>query len=140
MELIKATIKDIEILTKMNIQLRADEKIDNIMTEDEVKNRIIGFIEGNDYEIYILKDNISVYGYALINVIKNPNYLRQIYIGKEFRRKGLGKIFINEIMKKLKVNEIDVEVLVWNDKALKFYEDFGFKRRYLGLRYKENNH
>ncbi len=54
MELREATIHDLHVLTKMNIQLRADEKMDNQMTDDEVEQRMKGFLE-EDYIAYILK-------------------------------------------------------------------------------------
>jgi ribosomal protein S18 acetylase RimI-like enzyme len=135
--LVEAKLDDLSVLTEMNIQLRSDEKIDNVMSANEVKSRMQSFIQSNEYKLYLLKDDDINYGYALINIVKKPNYLRQLYIIKEFRNKGLGTKLVNELMKILNINEIDVEVMVWNERAIKFYENFGFKRRFLGLRYKK---
>ncbi len=137
MELREATIHDLHVLTKMNIQLRADEKMDNQMTDDEVEQRMKGFLEGESYIAYILKSTETVYGYALIDKTKKPIYLRQLFVEKPFRNKGLGREVIQKIMETLSVKEIDVDVMAWNEQALNFYEKFGFKRRYIGLRYKE---
>lgn len=137
MELREATINDLHVLTQMNIQLRADEKMDNQMTDDEVEQRMKGFLEGENYKAYILKSPDTLYGYALIDITKKPVYLRQLFVEKPFRNKGLGREIIQKIMKTLAVKEIDVEVMVWNEQALHFYEKFGFKQRYVGLRYRE---
>lgn len=137
MEIKEATLKDLDLLTEMNIQLRVDEKIDNIMTNDEVKNRMEGFLKGNEYRVFILKNNKINCGYALIKVLRKPYYLRQIYIINEFRNKGLGSKLINQVMDILKIKEVDVDVMVWNNKAIQFYERFGFKKRYIGLRFKQ---
>ena len=137
MMFVEAKLEDLNVLTEMNIQLRSDEKIDNVMSDKEVKSRMQSFIQSNEYKIYLLKDDDIDYGYALVNILKKPNYLRQLYIIKKFRNKGLGTKMLNELMEILNINEIDVEVMVWNERAIKFYENFGFKRRFLGLRYKK---
>ncbi len=128
----------IDCLTEMNICLRLDEKMDNIMSDDEVKQRMSDFFNGNTYNIYLLLINKDIAGYALIDHTKNPMYLRQIFIKKEFRGKKYGKLLIELIMNDLKINAVDLEVMYWNDKAIKFYEEFGFIKRYIGMRYKRD--
>ena len=133
-----ANLKDLDLLTEMNIQLRADEKIDNIMTKQEVKERMRGFLQGNDYKAYIFYEKDLIYGYILIDHSRKPVYMRQIYIKKEFQNKGLGSKFFNLLIKKYNINIIDVEVLTWNQDAENFYKKIGFKQRYIGLRYKKS--
>ena len=134
------SIDDIEELVIMNIALRTDEEIDNVMTNSEVKERMVGFITGKEYKAYILEINEkSIVGYGLIDITRNPIYLRQLFIKKEYRNKGFGKLIINEIMKINNSNSIDIEVMYWNEEAIKFYDNIGFKKRYLGMRQEQNN-
>jgi len=137
MKLIKASIHNLEHLTEMNIKLRSDEKIDNIMSDNEVRDRMRVFLTEDEYEAYLLTDDKLVYGYALINLKSNPKYLRQIFIKNKYRSKGIGSKFIEMLLKKLELDTLDVEVMVWNERAIKFYEEYGFKKRYLGLRYEK---
>jgi GNAT superfamily N-acetyltransferase len=136
MKIRNVTIDDISLLTKMNIELRKDEKIDNIMTDEEVKERMIKRLKST-FKAYIFYDNSIDIGYALIDHGKTPIYLCQIFINKEYRNKGIGSKIIKELIKYINVKEIDVEVLVWNKEAHNFYLKNGFYPRYIGLRYKE---
>jgi ribosomal protein S18 acetylase RimI-like enzyme len=131
----EASIDDLEILTEMNINLRKDEMMDNVMADDEVRGRMKEFLTGNIYKTFILTDEKDLVGYILIDVTKKPCYLRQIYIKETFRSKGYGAHLIEKAMELLNINQIDVEVMIWNEKAVGFYERLGFNKRYLGLRY-----
>jgi ribosomal protein S18 acetylase RimI-like enzyme len=137
MELKIATIEHLEILTQMNIQLREDEQIDNIMSEKDVRDRMEGFLNGLVYKAILFIDNNKTLGYCLIDFTKKPLYLRQIFINRKERSTGLGKIFLRMVMAKYDIKDIDVEVMVWNEKAIKFYTNFGFKKRFIGMNYKE---
>jgi ribosomal protein S18 acetylase RimI-like enzyme len=46
-------------------------------------------------------------------------------------------MLLRMVMDKYDIKEIDIEVMVWNEKAINFYTNFGFKKRYLGMNYKE---
>jgi ribosomal protein S18 acetylase RimI-like enzyme len=137
MELKIATIEHLEILTQMNIQLREDEQIDNIMSEKDVRDRMEGFLNGLVYKAILFINNDKAIGYCLIDFTKKPLYLRQIFINREERSSGLGKMFLRMVMDNYDIKEIDVEVMVWNEKAINFYTNFGFKKRFIGMKYKE---
>jgi len=137
MELKIATIEQLEILTQMNIQLREDEQIDNIMSEKDVRDRMEGFLNGLVYKAILFTNKDITLGYCLIDFTKKPLYLRQIFINREERSSGLGKMFLRMVMDKYDIKEIDIEVMVWNKKAINFYTNFGFKKRYIGMKYKD---
>jgi ribosomal protein S18 acetylase RimI-like enzyme len=136
MEYIKADIRHLEILTEMNICLREDEKIDNVMTDLQVKERMISFLNNPQYDVSICKNENEIVGYSLVDIEKEPKYLRQLFIKKEFRNNRFGKLCIQHILEKLKIKELDIEVMCWNESAMKFYEKCGFIKRYIGMRYK----
>jgi GNAT superfamily N-acetyltransferase len=57
-------------------------------------------------------------------------YLEDIYISEDFRSKGIGKIFLKELLKiarKEKCGRMELIVLDWNVNAIKFYEKLGAK-------------
>jgi GNAT superfamily N-acetyltransferase len=61
---------------------------------------------------------------------KRTLYLEDIYISNEYRSKGIGKIFFNELVKTAKKNKcgrMEWHVLDWNVNAIKFYENIGAK-------------
>jgi ribosomal protein S18 acetylase RimI-like enzyme len=136
MELLQATPDLLDPLAEMNIQLRADENMDNVMTPDEVRSRMLSFLQSNEYSVFVLNQNSEIKGYAVIKTGSKPMFLRQIFVKREFRKQGLGAYIINELLKKLNINEMDLEVMAWNQAAIEFYEKFGFKRRYIGMRFK----
>jgi ribosomal protein S18 acetylase RimI-like enzyme len=131
----EATIQNLEELTEMNVKLRDDEKIDNLMPINQVKERMQEFLNDSKYCVLIFEDNEQIIGYSLINTEKRPMYLRQLFIKKEFRNLGYGKTAINKIVERLNIEEIDIDVMIWNESAIGFYLNYGFKKRYLGMRY-----
>jgi len=135
MELVAAVMADLDRLTRMNILLREDERMDNFMTEEEVRTRMTGFLEGDSYRTFLLKENEKVFGYILLNIAREPVYLRHLYVERDYRKKGLGRLMLKKSMNMLNLKEIDLEVMVWNDNAVRFYEKYGFKKRYIGMRY-----
>ncbi len=135
MNIVPANENDIDLLTQMNIELRKDEKIDNVMTDIQVKERMIKRLSMT-YKAYLFYNENKIYGYALVDHGRTPLYLCQIFIKIEYRSKGFGESFFKELIKFLNIKDIDVEVLTWNKKAQKFYKKIGFYPRYIGLRYK----
>lgn len=129
-----AGIDDLDALARMNVDLRADERIDNVMTDAEVKNRMRGFLRGKTYRVHVFQENSGIVGYSVVDITKTPAYMRQFFIDRNSRRKGLGRKFFHMLMGALGVDTIDVEVLAWNEAAVEFYKKIGFSPRYVGMR------
>jgi ribosomal protein S18 acetylase RimI-like enzyme len=134
MAIVAATEKDIDLLTRMNIELREDERIDNVMTEAQVKERMIDRL-ASSYRAYLFTSKGEVRGYALVDHGRTPLYLCQLFIERGERSKGYGELLFKELLEYLHADVMDVEVLDWNDRARRFYERIGFEPRYIGLRY-----
>jgi ribosomal protein S18 acetylase RimI-like enzyme len=56
-------------------------------------------------------------------------------LNPNLRKMDLVSLFISEILDIFNLSEIDVEVMAWNKSAIMYYENFGFKKRYLGMRF-----
>jgi len=131
----KATIEDLEMLAVMNKQLIEDERHDNPMGIEALKERMREFILG-EYEAYIFKDEEVIRGYALVNQVRKPVYLRQLYICRDSRRSGIGKACFQLLLTELRVRQLDVEVMYWNEAGYKFWKSLGFEERSVYLRLK----
>ena len=130
----KCTYKDIDKLTQLNKQLIEDEMSDNVMSIEELKNRMTTFLD-TDYEAYFFTVNSEVIGYALINISVKPIYLRQFLISREYRRNHYGETAFMLLKEKLNIDTIDIEVLSWNEAGKAFWEKLGFIERSRYMRY-----
>ena len=136
MEFHNAKDVDLQLLTDMNVQLRNDEKIDSKMTNEQISERMKGFIENEAYEVSIYEDNDEVIGYSTLKITDNPMYLRQLFVNRKYRNKGYGKGIVKDLIERHEINEIDIDVMAWNESAIHFYEKLGFKNRFIRMRYR----
>jgi ribosomal protein S18 acetylase RimI-like enzyme len=134
-----ASIGELDALARMNVELRADERIDNIMTDVEVKDRMRGFLLGKTYKVHVFEENGEILGYSVVDVTRSPAYMRQFFIVRGSRRAGYGSKFFQLLVDALGADAIDVEVLVWNEGALDFYKKIGFHPRYVGMRLRSHD-
>jgi predicted acetyltransferase len=133
----ECTISDINILAEMNKQLIEDENDNNLLSMDIIglKNRMTEFLN-NGYRAYLFFVNNVIVGYALCDMTKEPKYLRQFFIKREVRRKHYGKTAFEILLKKIGIKEIEIDVLIWNETGIKFWESIGFKEQWKRLKYK----
>ena len=120
----------------MNKQLIEDEKHDNKMNVEQLKERMNIFIS-SDYNAYFFYNESDIVGYALVNIKQNPLYLRQFFICREYRRRGIGKLAFKKLLQLLESNTIDIEVMVWNERGKCFWKSLGFEERSIYMRYKQ---
>jgi len=130
----KCSLSDVEELAQLNKKLIEDEKSDNRMDSEQLKTRMRDFLEG-EYNAYLFMEEDCVIGYALVRHTSNPLYLRQFFIARNFRRHGKGRDALKLLLRELKTDKIDIEVLSWNEAAIKFWESCGFieRSRYMRL-------
>jgi GNAT superfamily N-acetyltransferase len=128
-----AGIDDLDTLARMNVELRADEGIDNVMTDAEVKDRMRVFLLGKTYHVHVFEENGETIGYPVVDVTRSPAYMRQFFVARGSRRAGYGRKFFQPLVGALGADAIDVEVLAWNEVAIDFYEKIGFRPRHVGL-------
>ncbi len=82
---------DLDLLAIWNKQLIEDERHDNLMGVPELKERMQGFLQ-TGYRAYLFEDGREPVGYALVNLTKDPLYLRQFFIARKHRRHGYGRV------------------------------------------------
>jgi len=123
---------DLPAIAVMNKQLIEDEKHENPMSVTELEDRLRGWISSN-YAAYLFLLEGKAIGYALVNMEAKPIYLRQFFIARNWRRKGLGRKAFQKLLRSLGTEELDIDVLVWNEKAIGFWKAMGFNERSLRM-------
>lgn len=76
------------------------------------------------YCFSFVKENIPIYK------IKKYGYISDIYVGKKYRGKFLGKMLIDitkKFFKKKKIKFIELSVRSFNKEAIRFYQKYSFK-------------
>lgn len=132
----RASDDDLDALAVMNRQLIEDEGHENDMSLEQLRARMRGFVR-SDYEAYVFEEDEAVVGYALVNRAEEPLYLRQFFIRREERRRGLGTLAFSSLLAELKADTIDVDVLVWNRQGIEFWRSLGFEERSIRMRFRE---
>jgi GNAT superfamily N-acetyltransferase len=135
----ECSIMDIETLAKLNKILIEDEKADNKMDIEQLKEQMKGFLRNGYKAYYFLGNKNKILGYALCDFNKEPIYLRQFLITREERRKKYGKESFKKLFEYIKTSEIEIDVYVWNSIGIKFWESLGFRNKYIHMAYKETN-
>ncbi len=125
---------DVPWLAKMNQELIQDEGHRNKMTLPELEQRMSAFLR-NEYDAVIASFRQNDIGYALYKQDPEWLYLRQIFIIKTMRRKGLGRRFIEWLKNNPRSDckRIRTDVLVANIVDIDFWKAVGFKEYLITL-------
>lgn len=126
MEIKKCTLEDVPQLAALNKQLIEDEKSNNPMSIEELEERMSGFLN-SEYEAFFFLIEETVVGYALVKHSCTPLYLRQFLIAREYRQRHYGTEAFRLLLEYLGVDQMDIEVLPWNERGMRFWESCGFK-------------
>lgn len=124
---------DFDLLAELNRQLIEDEKHDNPMNTEQLKERMKLLLEG-EYRAYLFTESGEVKGYALVHHGRNPLYLRQFFICRNSRRQGYGRAAFPTLAAFLGTSRLDIDVLYWNERARSFWKSLGFKERSIHMR------
>ncbi len=91
-------------------------------------------LKNPDNYFYVIELENKIIGYIIAGEYEESYHLKNIAIKKEYQGKGYGKFLLNNLIRKAKEEKkkfIFLEVRVSNERAIKFYEEFGFKRNRL---------
>jgi GNAT superfamily N-acetyltransferase len=141
----QATLGDVDTLAKWNKQLIEDEQSRNPMNIQQLKERMTGFLKG-DYRAIILSVDGEQTGYMLYKeghddyFPDQPTvYVRQFFIDRSKRSKGIGQATFNLIAEKYfpKGSELSLDVLDANPRGRGFWEKIGFKPYYIAMKRKD---
>lgn len=122
-----ANTNDCALLAELNHQLIRDEGHRNPMTVPELEQRMRAWLE-TEYTAILFEKDGEVTAYALYREEPEEIYLRQLFVARHLRRKGLGRnafeILRTQIWPKNK--RLTVESLVHNNTGVAFWRAMGY--------------
>src|SRR5215471_13287059 len=123
-----ATADDCGLLAELNHQLIRDERHRNSMNVAQLEQRMRGFIE-KEYRAVIFEDDNEVVAYALFREEPDEIYLRQLFVLRHQRRKGIGRQAMQILRSQIwpRTKRLTVEVLVANERAVAFWRAMGYR-------------
>lgn len=103
-----------------------EEQINYMVEKFQSEKAIVEQINNENYRYYFLLDNGEKFGYTGVSDKGEYLFLSKLYIKKEFRHKGYGKLAFDEI-KKLGYDTIRLTVNKYNKNTIDAYLKYGFK-------------
>lgn len=88
MEIVIAELVDVEGLAELNKGLIEDERHPNPMDVAQLTRRMKEWLAGG-YFCYLVKENSRIIAYCLFRDEGSYYYMRQLYVRKAYRRKGI---------------------------------------------------
>jgi predicted acetyltransferase len=123
----RATLTDCALLAELNHQLIRDQGHRNPMTVTELEQRMLGWLQ-SEYSAIIFEDGRETVSYALYREQAEEIYLRQFFVIRSHRRRGIGRQAIELLRSQIWPGNkrLTVEVLVKNTDALAFWRSVGY--------------
>ena len=124
MQVINASIDDIEIITSLENNRFTTDAWNKKQWENEFKQNEFSYI-------LLLKDNEEIIGYIDFWILFEQATINKICIKKDKEGNGCGSYLLNEALKIVDSENClstSLEVRVSNTKAIKLYEKFLFKK------------
>jgi GNAT superfamily N-acetyltransferase len=131
-----AAAADLPQLASWNKQLIEDEGHDNTMSLEELVARMRDWLT-TEYQALIFEDPAAPapVAYALIRDTPEWVHLRQFFVARDRRRRGIGARAVALLRDSVIPPDkpVIVEAMAWNHPALSFWRAVGFADRYVGL-------
>ena len=86
-------------------------------------------------ELFFLKKDEELIGFIYLHGDDFEKEIYKIGIIREYQGKGLGKYFLEEVIKLSKTSRLLLEVNSTNKNAIKLYESCNFKKYYIRKKY-----
>lgn len=128
MKLRAAESSDAAALARMNGELIRDEGHRNPMSLAELEARMAGWLDG-EYRAVLFEEDGTALGYALFKPEPEWVYLRQFFVGRSHRRRGIGREAMRQLMAGAwkEAPRVRTDVLVGNAAGMAFWRALGFK-------------
>ena len=122
----RATLTDCALLAELNQQLIADEGHRNAMTLPELERRMRGWLT-SDYAALLFEEAGAVVVYCLYREEAEEVYLRQFFVVRDRRRRGIGRYAFRILRSKIwpRNKRLTVDALVGNTGAIAFWRVVG---------------
>ena len=113
-----ATVDDCSLLAELNHQLIRDEGHRNPMTVAQLEQRMRDWLAG-EYRAVLFEDYGEVVAYALFRELPDEIYLRQLFVVRNRRRRGIGRRAVEILRSEVwpRTRRLTVDVLVANQDA-----------------------
>ena len=131
----RAIVNDAALLAELNHQLLHDEGHRNRnMSIPELEQRMRGWL-ASEYAAMVFEDGGAIVAYALYREQPEEIYLRQLFIARNRRRKGIGRQAVEILRTKIwpANKRLTVDVLVQNTTAIAFWRAVGYQDYCLAL-------
>jgi GNAT superfamily N-acetyltransferase len=118
---------DLDLLAEWNHQLIRDEGHRNLMTPDQLANRMAAWLLG-EYQGVIFSADEPV-AYALFKKEDQLIYLRQLFVRRDRRRSGIGREAFRMLQQEIWPSNLrlTVDVLCQNHGAIAFWRSCGYR-------------
>ncbi len=127
MEIVKAKLGDVERLAELNKELIEDERHPNPMDTSQLTERMQGWLT-TDYICYMAKEKGSIVAYCLYRDDASHYYMRQLYVDRAHRRKGIATQLLDWLYENVWTDKkVRLDVLAHNEEAVAFYQRYGFR-------------
>lgn len=127
MEIVRAEFTDVETLAELNQHLIEDERHPNPMNIAELTQRMKAWL-ATDYICYVAKQNGHIVGYCLYRDDDGHYYMRQLYVDRSHRRKGIATQLLDWLYENVWTDKkVRLDVLAHNEDAVAFYKRYGFR-------------
>ena len=123
----RATLDDSPLLAKLNSQLIKDEGHRNRMIIPQLEERIRSWL-ASEYTAIFFEEKGEVIAYALFRERPDEIYLRQLFVVRHLRRRGIGRQAIQILRSNIwpKNKRLTVEVLTANKSGIAFWRAVGY--------------
>jgi predicted acetyltransferase len=131
----RATLDDCALLAELNHKLLHDEDHRNKkMSVPELEQRMRGWL-ASEYAAVIFEKDGEVVAHALYREQPEEIYLRQLFVARNQRRKGIGRKAVEILRTKIwpTNKRLTVDVLLKNTAAIAFWRAVGYKDYCLAL-------
>jgi len=105
-----------------------------LISNEKIKKEFNSLLNSPKHLLLIAKEDNQILGYLIGTILKNvwqrTGYLDDVFVSKEFRKKGIGSDLIKEFIKFLRNKDIKkfrLGVDIRNKKAILLYKRLGFK-------------
>ena len=109
----------------------ADDKLK--ISSKQIKDEFEEIFSNKKRILFVIEENKEIKAYVIGSLLKNTyqcsTYIDDIFVRKDAREKGFGKLLMNEFTKwskSKKATKIRLGVKINNKKAISLYKKFGF--------------
>ncbi|WP_125772303.1 GNAT family N-acetyltransferase [Companilactobacillus furfuricola] len=113
-------------------EFNTPENMETFLTEAYSRKQLLSELKSSNSRFYFLKIDGKTAAYSKENLDEDGFELERIYVLKDFRRYGIGKLLLDHAISAAKLAQVkEIKLGVWehNENAKAFYKKQGFKHR-----------